>query len=94
MKLAKGFAAFGTVILIIPWTAWVAATLWGWFVVPLGLRSLHVFEAAGLSLVTHIFCVPRDLAKKDEEPHVVLGASLLYPAIMLGLGALFHWLAR
>lgn len=69
----------------------VAHLVWGWFMVPLGVRSLSVYEAVGVFFVIAMFKEwPKD-DKSAEDPWVELGAQafrcVLYPMAAL----LFAW---
>lgn len=45
-------------------TGWAVSTLWGWFVVPLGVQALSFAHAYGISTMASVFMGTRGI--KDE----------------------------
>lgn len=81
-----------TVGITIFWGGWVGATLWGWFIVPLGVRAIGYWHSVGLSLLFFLLTGLR-ASKEYDDIHKTIAAGLLnsalIPAICLALG----WLA-
>jgi len=92
-KLLKVVGSFAVIFVAIPWYGWVGSKLWNWFVVPLGARPLHVFQACGIALVASYFVVPSNLKRDDDKLGVALCKAMVWPLLALGFGALYHWLA-
>ncbi|WP_343177070.1 hypothetical protein [Pseudomonas sp. 4810-S13] len=91
--------ALGVVVafaLNIFWGGYVAATLWGWFVVPLGVMAITYWHAVGLTCVVAAFArVKNDDSIKEPES---LGEgvaksvfmAVIIPAILLATGWFAH----
>lgn len=79
------------------WGAYVESILWQWFIVPLGVQPISLYQAAGISFLFISFMGARglDLKTKDtrdkQEKAVSWFAIIVFgPAMLL----LFGWLAR
>ncbi len=90
---------FGIIVvfaLFIFWAGYVAATLWGWFVVPLGVVAISYWHAVGLVCVAAAFIgikSDEDIAASDSLGEGVAKAcvkSFLMPALVLCIGWLVH----
>ena len=73
------------------WGGYVASTLWGWFVVPLGVKAITYWHAVGLTCVTGAFIgVRNDKSDESESVGDVVGKSILmmlfFPAFLLAVG--------
>lgn len=69
--------------------AWVIATLWAWFIVPLGVTKIGIAHAYGIStLITAVIGV-RGLYAPEDKRQEALVASFLMPIIAL----FFGWIA-
>jgi hypothetical protein len=70
--------------------AFVLATLWTWFIVPLGVAKIGYAHAYGLSLIPSVILGTRGLnigLKKEEDAKWSEGVSaLIYPAVALLFG--------
>lgn len=65
------------------------SVLWGWFVAPLGVAAVGVTHATGLFLVVNVVAPGTSRpAETLAEKVGRLGAALLHPAILVGLGYL------
>ncbi len=73
------------------YNAWVLTILWGWFIVPLGVKSLSIAHAYGFTLVTGLILSNRGVKEnKDKEDWTSsIIVWLLLPAVAL----LFGWIA-
>ena len=91
MKASKALVGVAIALLCVPWSAFVLTKLWGWFVVPFHVQALGLWQAAGVTLVCRYIVIPEDMAKrKDDEPWKAVVLAVVYPAMVLGIGALYH----
>lgn len=83
-----GMIAFIAVICL--YQAFVLATLWTWFIVPLGVVKIGLTHAYGLSLIPSVILGTRGLGiglKKDEDAKwSPIVSALIYPAVALLFG--------
>jgi hypothetical protein len=79
----------------------VLLSLWGWFIVPLGVRPIHYWHALGLDLclsfasftvISSVLARTPDVKQSDGHKLATSVAKWLASIIVLGLGALMHWL--
>ena len=77
------------------------STLWGWFVVPLGLPEISFFHAVGIDLVASFLCPSTAVSQMIQETAEETGADPKSPFIrvvmytawagfLLGVGFLTH----
>ncbi|WP_277594426.1 hypothetical protein [Pseudomonas chlororaphis] len=82
--------------LFVFWAGYVVSTLWGWFVVPLGVVAINYWHAVGLMCIVSAFVgvkADEDVADSDSLGEGVAKAcvkSLLLPAFLLCMGWLAH----
>lgn len=85
---------------------WVCATLWGWFVVPLGMPPITFWHAVGLSGFVNLMTYRYSSTPKDEEEKPAsakaafrrirrllphaLGTAVAGPLFVWGVGYLIH----
>lgn len=63
------------------------ATLWGWFIVPLGVKAIGAVHAYGLSVFIHYLTTKLDLSKNKDK--VIASVNMQFCAkIALSLAAL------
>lgn len=77
------------------WGGYVSATLWGWFMVPLGVAPITYWHAVGLSLLLSVFLGSRGMKndKKESSTDSLINGfiySVTIPAASIGIG----WLAK
>ena len=77
------------------WGGFVAATLWGWFAVPLGVPAITFWHAAGLGALLSVFLGSRGvpLAEKSDAGALQLLAfiySVFIPLLSLAAGWVAH----
>lgn len=76
------------------WGGYVTATLWGWFMVPLGVKAITYWHAVGLGALFSVFMGSRGTGNKEEDAAeaatLSIFASAVIPAILLAFG----WLAK
>lgn len=68
--------------------AWSIATLWSWFIVPLGFPVIGMLHAYGLSLFVSIFQGLSDEPDLDKPASAIfarLFTAMLSPAIITGI---------
>jgi hypothetical protein len=73
------------------WEAFVLMVLWGWFIVPLGVKAVGMAHAIGLTLIASLLThqAPSDLDDRDRISKSMRW-SIAGPAIALVVG----WVAR
>lgn len=98
--LAAGcLTALLTTPLSLGFRAWVIATLWAWFVLPLGAPVIGVAHAAGLYCLVQLTAYTGGRRDEDEDETPTAGAlkslgrSLSLSAILLGFGWVAHIIA-
>ena len=67
----------------------VLATLWGWFIVPLGAAKIGFAHAYGLSLIGSVVLGVRGLYAPEDKRTEAIVAGLLMPILSL----FFGWIA-
>jgi hypothetical protein len=77
------------------WSGFVISKLWGWFLVPVGVVSIGVWEGAGLSLLIHLLTMDTTISRDSEKSAaerlgVAMSYGLITPAFFLAFGALYH----
>lgn len=85
--LVIGFVAF--LGLMAFYHAFVLATLWVWFVVPLGAAQIGIAHAYGLSLIPTVILTSRGLYSPEDKRTESYVAAMMLPAVAL----LFGWIA-
>lgn len=91
----KALSVVGLIIAVIVglflfaiYNAWALTILWGWFIVPLGVKALSLAHAYGFTLVTGFILSTRGVKDhKDKEDWIsTVVTLLLLPLVVLGLG--------
>ena len=78
-------------LLFAVYNAWVLSILWGWFIVPLGVKSLSIAHAYGVTLVAGLFLSTRGIKENKNQDDWI---SSLITWLILPLAALFFgWIA-
>lgn len=81
----------------VPWSGFVTSTLWGWFIVPLGISAIGLWHAAGISFLLSSFLGIRgfDLKTPDNRSAGEKCFSQIFLVAVLPAAALlFGWLAK
>ena len=81
------------------WGGFAAATLWGWFVVPLGVPEVSVLHAMGLTLALRALAgfSGKPQPAKHEDKMVALrklGDVLAWAAVAPGAALAIGWVVR
>lgn len=84
-------AAIVGLALYVVYNAWVLTILWGWFIVPLGVKSLSIAHAYGFTIVTGLILSNRGIKENKGKDDWV---SSIITWLLLPLVALFFgWIA-
>lgn len=96
MKLVSGLLLIALLIIA---NGYVIQTLWQWFLVPLGLISITMSHAYGLSIiatcmtgVTHVLAFMKKV-QTEEDYYIKLSEVFLTPFCVLSLGFIVKTLA-
>jgi hypothetical protein len=81
----KKLALVIVMIAYYPVYGWAIATMWRWFIVPLGLPPLSIAHALGLSILLGFTCTHAQLS--DEENKLELYAIYFGRPVMVTLVA-------
>lgn len=77
------------------WGGFVAATLWGWFVVPLGVPAINYWHAAGLCTTLGVFMGSRGISGTENETvGDILARGFIFSAGLPLLSLIFGWLVH
>lgn len=68
---------------------WSIATLWAWFVTPLGVAPIGIWHAAGLRTLAALITFRSNIATKDIGMTDFVAAGFVVPPFAVGLGWLF-----
>jgi hypothetical protein len=84
-------------IVLIPgilWRAYVLSTLWGWFLVPLGVMDIEMAQAYGIALLVAMLTYEHTRsADSDDKLETTIRAifvTFFYPLVILILGSVAH----
>jgi hypothetical protein len=90
-----GFLAYiGTVLVTIFWGGHVTATLWGWFLVPLGVKAITYWHAVGLGALFGVFMGTRGIEKEEGDITASMLVGLCMSAVVPAMCLLFGWIAK
>lgn len=73
-----------------PVYGWTTATLWSWFLVPLGLPAISIWHAYGIGTLTMFLVPPAVKAPGDTDWPIVIGQAVSRPILALAIGALMR----
>lgn len=68
----------------------VLSTLWGWFIVPLGVPDINLGEAIGISLIAGFLMPQRPAEKKENAAAEAFWLGILIAAFALAAGWIVH----
>ncbi len=82
-----------------PLWGWTASRLWLWFVVPLGVHPVGMWQASGIMCLARFITQNTEVTKKEYASKWMeeWGSScvaVLGPVFALSFGYVFHWLSR
>lgn len=84
VAILAGLGIVSVMIVLALFGAFTISTLWGWFVVPLGVKSVTMAHAYGLSTMVTVFMGMRGLQGKDSGQVLVGGIMLNIFALIFG----------
>ncbi len=69
----------------------VVQSLWSWFIVPLGVVSISVPHAIGISTIVSLFNTKIDIETNDDEDRAKqLFVSIFFILLVWGIGAIVN----
>ena len=80
-------ASLGLVVVMVVlalFGAFTISTLWAWFVVPLGVKSIGLAHAYGLSVIVSVFMGSRGLGGSDSTTVLIQGVMINIIALIFG----------
>ena len=85
-----------TFVINLFWGGFVAATLWGWFAVPLGAPSITFWHAAGLGALLSVFLGSRGMPPVPDksEAGAMMLLGFLYSVFVPLFGLAAGWVAH
>jgi uncharacterized membrane protein len=75
------------------WCGFVLTRLWTWFVMPLGVPAVEIWQAAGIALLVSWLTKqqqPEDKAPASERAVKAIATAALTPLLVWAVGAIFH----
>ena len=84
VALVAGIGMVAVMIVLALFGAFTISTLWAWFVVPLGVKSIGMAHAYGLSVIVSVFMGTRGLGNSDTSTILVQGVVLNIIALIFG----------
>lgn len=85
-----GFVAFLALLALL--NGWAIATLWGWFVVPLGMKVISFAHAYGLSLLISVTMSTRGI-QNNGDSKATIAKGIMLPIMLPIMAVLFGWIA-
>lgn len=76
------------------WGGYVAATLWGWFMVPLGVSAIGYWHAVGLGSLMAAFGLGGSSGSNSKSAEDYLIERLVYSTLLPAICLLLGWLAK
>lgn len=76
----------GVMVVLALFSAFTISTLWTWFIVPLGVKTVSMAQAYGISIMFSVLCGSRGLSGQSSGQ--VLGAGLLLNIFALIFGGI------
>lgn len=89
-----GFLLIALILALV--RGYVLSALWGWFVVPLGVKELSIAHAIGLAVIVNFLTYQHDAAKdsgssENESPLLIwMIRGIVFSGMAWGMGALIH----
>lgn len=84
VAMVAGLGIVAVMIVLALFGAFTISTLWGWFVVPLGVKSVTMAHAYGLSTMVTVFMGMRGLQGSNSGEVLAGGIILNILALIFG----------
>lgn len=84
VALVAGLGMVAVMIVLALFGAFTISTLWAWFVVPLGVKSIGMAHAYGLSMIVSVFMGTRGLGNAKATTLLTQGVVLYILALIFG----------
>jgi len=84
VALVAGIGMVAVMIVLALFGAFTISTLWAWFVVPLGVKSIGMAHAYGLSVIVSVFMGTRGLGGQDSKTVLTQGVLVNIFALIFG----------
>lgn len=78
---------FFALVLLRGWVIW---SLWGWFVVPLGVREIGMAHAIGISLTVGTLAHQRRKSEDSRWFGEWIGSAIAQAVLTIGIGWIIH----
>lgn len=75
-------------------SGWVLSLVWKWFVAPLGIPTIGVFHAVGLSLAIQLFIAKSTQSEEKRHPLEIFATSSALMLTIMGMSWLVHLLMQ
>jgi len=75
----------------IPFQAYVTSTIWGWFMVPLGVPAIGLWHAAGLGILVHVIRGKGGQKPPKDKIWTIFWRYVPFTLFMWGIAALAHY---
>ena len=82
--LVAGIGMVAVLVILALFGAFTISTLWAWFVVPLGVKSIGMAHAYGLSVIVSVFMGARGLGGQDSKTVLIQGVLVNIFALIFG----------
>jgi hypothetical protein len=89
-KLLKILGVLILGISLIIFNGFVITQLWNWFIVPLGVISISIAHAIGLSLIIGMLTLRINAEYKEMKPWEYMTISCIAYLMFWGMGAIVH----
>lgn len=76
------------------WSSFVATTLWGWFMVPLGVPSIGYWHAVGILSLISVLMGSRGLTYRSMQDKEAKIYEIFIVAIIPAISLLVGWIAK
>ena len=90
--LWKAGAAIAAAIVGTFLNAFALTKMWGWFIVPLGVASIGMAHAWGLTMLISWLTNHSYKTSDDQGLGVLVGKAIIYPLFVLLFGSLAFWM--
>lgn len=84
LAIVGGVSLVAVMVVLALFGAFTISTLWGWFIVPLGVKSIGLAHAYGIGVLVTIFQGARGLSNTNTTNTLVTGIILNIIALLFG----------